>query len=266
MKLLGAIIGDFLGSPFERHNISRSDFELHGRHNRFTDDTVLTVATADALLTDRDYRAAYYRWAMRYPSAGYGPGFSRWLGRGPEAPPYWSFGNGAAMRVSPVAWALDALDPVLDEARRSAGVTHSHPDGIRGAQAIAGATFLLRKGNAISEVHAWATDQLGLDLRRDLEGWRRMPGFSASANRTVPVAFAALRAASGFEHALRLAISAGGDSDTIAAMTGSMAAAHWSLPPALATHIASRLPEPMRAVCAAFSERFIPTTRPGPRV
>ncbi len=254
--LLGAIIGDFVGAPFEKHNTSRTDFLLFSDHSRFTDDTVLTVATAEALITDSDFAGAYQRWWRRYPVLAYGPGFRRWVGRGPNAPPYWSWGNGAAMRVGPVSWAFDDLPTVLEVARRSAAVTHNHPEGIQGAQAIAGAVFMLRRGAPLSEVRALVADDLGLPLHRELAHWRQKHGFTAAANQTVPVAFAALFVASGFEEAIRLAISAGGDSDTIAAMTGALAAARWGVPDNLSKEVWPKLPPCMREVLTKFNEHF----------
>ncbi|WP_025321808.1 ADP-ribosylglycohydrolase family protein [Deferrisoma camini] len=141
--MIGAIAGDIIGASYERHNITaETDWPLFdaGARSRFTDDTVLTVATADAILTGADYGAKYREWYRRYPDRGFGPGFRRWAGSNRDEP-YGSLGNGSAMRVSPVAWASDTLETVLREARRSAEVTHNHPEGIKGAQAVAAAFY-----------------------------------------------------------------------------------------------------------------------------
>ena len=251
--LMGAIVGDFVGSRFERHNTSRTDFELLHPRCVFTDDTVLTVATAEAMATDSDYGSAYRRWALAYPGAGYGGWFRKWVGKGPGAAAYGSFGNGAAMRVSPVAWAYSTLEEVLEGAARSAKVTHDHPHGVQGAQAIAGATFAYRTGATDADVRTLVEQRLNMSLHKDIAAWRATPGFYATAPQTVPVAFAAVFEASDFEQAIRLAISTGGDSDTIAAMAGSLAEAKWSVPEALETHVWERLPQKMREVLETFS-------------
>lgn len=254
--LMGGIIGDFVGRPYEWHNTSRTDFELITEQSGFTDDTVLTIATAESLLSDRDYAATYYKWASAYPMCGYGPKFRQWVGRGPGAPPYWSFGNGAAMRVPPVAWAVDCLDEVLAEAERSAEVTHNHPEGIQGAQALAAGVFLYGQRASELAIREVVEARLKLPLRFDVAHWRALPGFSAHAIRTVPVAFAAVFEATDFEHAIRLAISAGGDSDTIGSMAGALAEARWGVPEALEARIRGVLPEGMREVLARFEEVF----------
>ena len=143
--MLGAIAGDVIGSVYEARPVKRTDFQLFPRGACFTDDTVLTVATAAALLGDGDYAAAYRRFGRAYPHAGYGGSFYQWL-FSEGAGPYGSWGNGSAMRVSPVGFALDAIEEVLAEAARSAAVTHDHPEGIKGAQATALAVFLARSG------------------------------------------------------------------------------------------------------------------------
>jgi ADP-ribosyl-[dinitrogen reductase] hydrolase len=143
--MLGAIAGDIFGAAYEGNPIKRDDFDLFDAPRNFTDDTVLTVATADALLSDGDYAAAYRRWGNRFPGRGYGGWFLNWLGD-PSLGPYNSFGNGSAMRVSPIGWVFDTLDEVLAEAERSAAVTHDHVEGIKGAQATAAAIHLARIG------------------------------------------------------------------------------------------------------------------------
>ncbi len=169
--MLGAIAGDVIGSVYEWHNVRTTDFPLFRAESTFTDDTVLTVATAEALLQGGDYAQAYRSWFRRHPDRGYGDRFRLWA-EADGAGPYGSLGNGSAMRVSPVGWAFDSLEEVLAEARRSAAVTHDHPAGIRGAQAVAGAVFLGRTGAGKREIRAFVEDSCGYDLSVPLEALR----------------------------------------------------------------------------------------------
>jgi ADP-ribosylglycohydrolase len=220
--MLGAVAGDIFGAPFERHALKKEDFDLFADHHFFTDDTVLTVATADALMGDGDYAGAYRSWGRRYPNRGYGPLFHKWLGR-PGSGPYGSFGNGSAMRVSPIGWAFDTLEEVLAEAGRSAAVTHNHPEGIKGAQATAAAVHLARIGATKDEIRAEISGRFGYDLGRFAAEIRPDYRFDATCRGSVPEALIAFLDADDFEHALRLAISLGGDADTQAAVTGGVA-------------------------------------------
>ncbi len=224
--MLGAIAGDIFGAAYEGHPLKREDFDLFDAPRFFTDDTVLTVATADALLGDGDYAAAYRRWGRRYPRRGYGGTFRLWLGGHIEGP-YNSFGNGSAMRVSPVGWAFDSLEETLAEAGRSAAVTHNHPEGIKGAQAVAAAVFLARCGATKDEIRAEITARFGYELARTVAGIRPDYSFDVTCQGSVPEALIAFLDADDFEHALRLAISLGGDADTQAAIAGSVAEAFW---------------------------------------
>lgn len=254
---VGALIGDFVGSRFERHNITTPAFQWVTPQSRLTDDSVLTLATCEALLTSLDYRAAYRSMVRRFPGVGYSPGFQAWALASDDLGTRASSGCGASIRVSPIGWALGSLDAVLEEAERSARATHDHDEAVMGAQAIAGGVFLLRQGASVGEVvdHAAA---LGLDTRRTIADWRALPGWSAETRRTVPVALAALREGDDFESVVRLAISAGGDSDSIAAMAGCMAQAHWSIPPALAMPALAALDRApsLRAILDTFWRTF----------
>ena len=183
--MLGAIVGDVIGSAYEASPIKQIDFQLFPPGARFTDDTVLTVATAEALLGDGDYAAAYRRYGRAYPNAGYGGSFYRWL-FSEGAGPYGSWGNGAAMRVSPVGFALDSVDAVLAEAARSAAVTHDHPEGIKGAQATALAVFLARAGTSKAMIKAEIQDGFGYDLNRPLDAIRPGYRFDVSCQGSVP--------------------------------------------------------------------------------
>jgi ADP-ribosylglycohydrolase len=188
--VIGAIIGDVIGSVHEHAGTKTTDFPLFVPGSRFTDDTVLTIATADALLTDGDYARAYREWGNRYLRAGYGGAFKRWL-RTPGAGPYGSFGNGSAMRVSPVAYAFSSIDEVLAEAKRSAAVTHDHPEGIKGVQATALAVYLARTGVARAEIRAEIVRRFGYDLSRTIEEIRPSYAFDVTCQGSVPEALTA---------------------------------------------------------------------------
>ena len=256
--MLGAIVGDILGSPFEHANIKSTTFRLFDRGAQCTDDSVLTVATADVLLNNLDYATAYQDYFHRFPRAGYGGQFVVWANRR-ESRPYNSWGNGSAMRVSPVGWARDTLADVLEEAERSAAVTHDHPDGIRGAQAAAACVFLARTGSTRDQIRAFVTDGCGYPLDRTIDQIRPVYTFDASCNGTVPVAVQAFLESTDFEHAIRLAVSVGGDSDTIAAITGAIAHAFYRqipkhlLDPAMEIYLSPDLADITRAFCTRFN-------------
>ena len=230
---IGAITGDFVGSRFERHNITLPEFAWHTAECRLTDDSVLTGATCRALLGECDYRTAYRDAVRMYGSVGFGPGFQLWaLGPDTLGTPQ-STGCGASIRVSPIGWAFDDMPTVLEHAERSARSTHDTDTAVLGAQAVAGCILLLRNGFHPRHAVGFA-EWLGLCCERDIASWRTQPGWSSDTLRTVPVAFAALREGGDFESTVRLAVSAGGDSDSIAAMAGSLAEACWGVPRALA--------------------------------
>jgi ADP-ribosylglycohydrolase len=226
IAMLGAIAGDIIGSRFEWHNIKRKQFELLQEDCHFTDDTVLTVAQADSLLSGVPFRDKLKEYFLLYPLAGYGGRFRMWAS-GPELEPYGSFGNGSAMRVSPVGWFFDDLDRVLAEARRSAAVTHNHPEGIKGAQATAAAIFLARRGEDKSAIQAFIEARFGYDFSRNLDEIRPGYRFDVSCQGSVPQALQAFFEAADYEDAIRNAISIGGDSDTIACITGGIAEAFY---------------------------------------
>jgi ADP-ribosylglycohydrolase len=256
--MLGAIVGDILGSPFEADNFKSTDFRLFDRDARCTDDSVLTVATADVLLNNLDYATAYQDYFHRFPRAGYGGQFAVWANRR-ETRPYNSWGNGSAMRVSPVGWARDTLDDVLDEAQRSAAVTHDHPDGIRGAQAVAACVFLARTGATREQIRAFVADGCAYPLDQTIDQLRPTYEFDPSCTGTVPVAVQAFLESTDFEHAVRLAVSVGGDSDTIAAITGAIAHAFYRqipkhlLDPTMEIYLPPDLAELTRLFCTRFN-------------
>ncbi len=252
----GAIAGDIFGAAFEGHPLKKEDFDLFGEARYFTDDTILTVATADALMGDGDYAAAYREWGRRYPGRGYGGMFRLWLGD-PSRGPYNSFGNGSAMRVSPIGWAFDTLDEVLAEAERSAAVTHNHPEGIKGAQATAAAVHLARIGATKDEIRAEISGRFGYDLDRTIAAIRPDYRFDVTCQGSVPEALIAFLEADDFEHAIRLAISLGGDADTQAAIAGGVAEAFFGgVPERIETEIDTVVDRPLLRVV----ERFIQVT------
>ena len=188
--LLGAIAGDMIGSPYEsrRWRIKTTEFPLFQRFSRFTDDTVLTVATMDCLLHGgKDYAAFYKKYARKYPDAGFGKQFKGWM-YADNSLPYNSWGNGSAMRVSPVGWAFGTLDETLAAARASAEVTHNHPEGIRGAEAVAACIFLARNGKTKDEIREYVENTFGYDLRRTCREIRPTYRFDSSCQGSVPEA------------------------------------------------------------------------------
>lgn len=239
--MLGAIAGDIIGSVFEGAPIKHRHFPLFVPSSRFTDDTVLTVAVAQALLTDGDYARAIKTFGRRYPDAGYGGLFVRWL-FSEQSGGYHSWGNGAAMRVSPVGFALSTESEVLAEARRQAMVTHDHPEGIRGAQAVALAIFLARRGLPAPQLRQELEQRFGYTLSRTLAEIRPHYAFDVSARGSVPEALCAFLESRSYEDAVRGAVSLGGDSDTQACMAGAIAEAAYGLPPDIATRTRRRLP------------------------
>lgn len=224
--LFGAIAGDIVGSAFEHCAQKTVDFPLFPLGSQFTDDTVLTVAVAEALLTDRDYAKAIRRWAQRYPHAGYGGAFRKWM-VDPGAGPYNSFGNGSAMRVSAVGWAFDSAEEVLAEAERTAIPTHTHPEGVKGAQAVALAVLRARTGASKEAIRGEISGRFGYDLSRTVEDIRPHYRFDSSCQGSVPEAITAFLDSSDWEHAVRLAVSLGGDADTLAAIAGGIAEAYY---------------------------------------
>ena len=254
--MLGTIAGDVIGSPYEVDRIKHTSFPLFSTWSRFTDDTVLTVATAHALLTGQPYADAYHEFGNRYPGAGYGGAFRQWLSR-PDRRPYNSFGNGSAMRVGPVGLAMRTTDEVLAEAVRSAAATHDHTEGIRGAQAVALATFLARTGHSKDIIRQEIEAQLGYDLSRSLGEIRLVYEYDVTCQGSVPEAFTAFLESDSVESAIRLAISLGGDADTQAAIAGGIAEAFYgTVPDDISSEVIARLPDEFREVMAAFNERF----------
>ena len=257
--MLGAVLGDICGSVYEFANHKTEhpdDVLLVSPDCTFTDDTVLTIAVADACLHGGSYATALHAWGRRYPDSGYGAGFLAWLAS--DTPkPYNSWGNGSAMRASPVAWAFSNLEDVLREAASSANVTHNHPEGVRGAQATAAAVFLARTGTSKDDIARYVETRFQYDLHRSVAAIRPTYTFQISCQRTVPESLIVFLESRDFEHALQLAISLGGDTDTIACIVGGIAEAYYKeIPQYLVDFAVKRLPAPMRQVMDAFRATY----------
>ena len=224
--MLGAIAGDVLGSIHEFHPIKTKDFELLNSECIFTDDTVMTVAVADSLMNKIPYVESLQMWGNTYPTAGYGGWFSKWLSS--DFPkPYNSFGNGSAMRCSSVGWLFDDEDSVLEEAKKSAEITHNHPEGIKGAQAVALGVMLGRQGSTKLEIQEKLEDIFEYDLSQKLEQIKLNYSFDVSCQGSVPQAITAFLESEDFEDAIKNAISLGGDADTQACIAGALAEAFY---------------------------------------
>ena len=274
------MIGDIVGSKYEFNNTFDYDFEMLGEGCDFTDDTICTVAIADAILNGRSYQESLLDWSRRYPSpkGAYGGRFAGWI-RSLDPQPYNSFGNGSAMRVSPVAWLFDDLSQVLEEAEKTALPTHNHPEGIKGAKAVAHAIWHFRKSrfseeskdseneetkglkneNAKASKDENETIQGFMSIARSYYedfGTRVYPKgkFDETCMDAVPLSFYLLSQASSFEDAIRLAISHGGDSDTIGAIVGSIAEARFGIPQEMKEKALSYLPDDMKDIWKQFAE------------
>ena len=279
--MLGAMIGDIAGSKYEFNNTFDYDFEMFGEGCDFTDDTICTVAVADAILNGRSYQESLLDWCRRYPSpkGAYGGRFAGWI-HSLDPQPYNSFGNGSAMRVSPVAWLFDDLSQVLEEAEKTALPTHNHPEGIKGAKAVAHAIWYFRKSKFSEESKDSENEETkGLknenakaskDENETIQGFmsiarsyyedfdtRDYPKgkFDETCMDAVPLSFYLLSQASSFEDAIRLAISHGGDSDTIGAIVGSIAEARFGIPQEMKEKALNYLPDDMKDIWKQFAEK-----------
>ena len=278
--MLGAMIGDIAGSKYEFNNTFDYDFEMFGEGCDFTDDTICTVAIADAILNGRSYQESLLDWCRRYPSpkGAYGGRFAGWI-RSLDPQPYNSFGNGSAMRVSPVAWLFDDLSQVLEEAEKTALPTHNHPEGIKGAKAVAHAIWHFRKSRFSEESKDSENEETkGLknenakaskDENETIQGFMSIARsyyedfdtrvypkgkFDETCMDAVPLSFYLLSQASSFEDAIRLAISHDGDSDTIGAIVGSIAEARFGIPQEMKEKALSYLPDDMKDIWKQFAE------------
>ena len=264
--MYGAILGDIIGSPYEFDRGHKTkDFPLFVDESEFTDDTVMTIAVADAFMslpdgfTDEQAHEELIRkmqyYGRKYWKAGYGQRFFKWLISKDHAP-YNSYGNGSAMRVSSVAWLFDSLDDVRRCARLSAEVTHNHPEGIKGAEATASAIYLARTGNSKDEIKVYIMDQFGYDLSRTCDEIRPNYRHVESCQETVPEAITAFFEGVSFEDTIRTAVSLGGDCDTLAAIAGSVAEGLYGISNAMKRECHKRLPGDLAEVLDAFSGRI----------
>ncbi|WP_285269203.1 ADP-ribosylglycohydrolase family protein [Kaistella rhinocerotis] len=252
--IVGAIAGDIIGSRFEFNNYKSKNFKLFSDKCTFTDDTVLTIAVADALMNQRDMAETVKAYGRKYPNRGYGGMFSNWLAS-PSLDPYNSFGNGSAMRASAAGLYGKSLQEAMLCARRSAKITHSHPEGIKGAEAVAAAIYLARVGKTKSQIQDHITLLFGYDLNFTCDGIRETYSFDETCQGTVPQAIVAFLDSSTYEDAIRNAVSIGGDSDTIATITGGIAAAFYrSVPAEIRSFALTKLTPELRRTVHDFEE------------
>jgi len=254
--MLGAIAGDIIGSPYEGRPIKTTDFPLFGKGCSITDDSVLTIATAEALIGNKEFSHHYKRYAKRYPDAGYGGMFIRWAAS-EKSSPYNSYGNGSAMRVSPVGWFAQSAEEALELAHQSASVTHNHPEGIKGAQAVALSIWLAREKASASDISRSITERFGYDLSQPITQIRDTYGFDVTCQGCVPQAIRCAIEATSYEEAVRLAVSLGGDADTQACIAGSIAEARFGLPAKLAKTAKTYLDAPLLSVATSFNKRYV---------
>ena len=263
--MYGAITGDMIGAPYEFDRSPKvKEFPLFSSESDFTDDSVMTVAVAEALLDtigkdDETVKAALVdsmqKWGHRYPYAGYGGMFAQWLlTKNPE--PYGSYGNGAAMRVSSAGWLYDTLEETRHAARLTAEVSHNHQEGIKGAEATASAIFLARNGKGKDEIKAYIIREFGYDLSRTCDEIRPTYFHVETCQKTVPEAITAFLEGTDYEDVIRTAVSLGGDCDTLTCIAGGMAEAFYGMPDFIKAECRKRLPDDMRAVCERFEQKL----------
>lgn len=254
--MTGAIAGDIIGSVYEFDNIKTTDFPLFTNESDYTDDTIMTVAVADWLLNGGDLAKVMQRYGREYPypTGGYGGRFSGWL-REKDPQPYNSWGNGSAMRVSAVGWMFDSLEKTLEVAKETAVVTHNHPEGIKGAQATAAAIYLARTGKSKQDIKQYIETTFSYDLGRTCDEIRPFYRFNESCQGTVPEAIIAFLDSSDFENAIRLAVSLGGDSDTLACITGGIAEAFYGIPEDIEKQVYDKLPGTFQKVIKEFKNK-----------
>lgn len=254
--LLGAISGDVIGSVYEYQQSKTLIFPLFSARSRLTDDSVLTVAVADAILNGGNYAEKILAYGRRYPDSDYGGSFIKWLNA--ENPqPYHSYGNGSAMRVSPVGWAFNSINEVLREAEKSAAVTHNHPEGIKGAQAVALAIFLSRTRVDKKEIKLELESRFGYNLSRKLDDIRPVYQWDVTCQGSVPESIISFMESHNFESAVRNAISLGGDADTMAAIAGSIAEAYYDrVPEDIKRKVLKLIPAELRGVIDQFNQIY----------
>lgn len=254
--IIGAVIGDVIGSVFEWNNIKTTDFHLFNPKCDFTDDTVLTIAVADCILNKKDFAKTIWEYGRKYRGRGYGGSFKNWL-QEDNLKPYGSFGNGSAMRASAVGFAFNDIETVMKVAKQSAEVTHNHPEGIKGAQATATAIFLSRQGKSKQEIKDYIIQTFEYNLDFTLDKIRPTYNFDVTCQGSVPQAIVAFLESSDFENAIRLSISIGGDSDTIACITGGIASAFYKqIPTEIMDFVVDKLPNEYIEIMNKFDEHY----------
>lgn len=242
LPILGSCIGDIVGSIFEWNNYKNTNFDICNSRCFMTDDTVMTIAVADALYNNKDLTGTLRLYGNRFPDSGYGGGFRRWL-KDPTPKPYNSYGNGSAMRVSAAGVLGDTLSEVLKLARQSAEITHNHPEGIKGAEATAAAIYLARTGSSKEEIKEFVVTNYHYHLDTTCDEIRPVYQFNETCQGTVPPAIVAFMESTDFESAIRLAVSLGGDTDTLTCITGGIAAAFYNeIPDEIAQFSISKMP------------------------
>ena len=254
--MIGAIAGDMLGAPYEGHPTKRMNFTLFPPTGSYTDDTVLTLAVARSILEEEDVSTCLARFALKYPSLSYGGSFRVWANSW-DRRPYNSWGNGSAMRVSPVGFAYASVDNVLAHAKRTAEVTHNHPEGIKGAQATALAIFLARQGGDRDTIRREISSRFDYDLGRTVDEIKPSYGFDVSCMGSVPESIIAFLDSTDYESTIRNAISLGGDADTMACIAGGIAQAFYkAVPSEIVAFVRRKLPRGLLDILDRFNERF----------
>jgi ADP-ribosylglycohydrolase len=255
--MLGAIAGDIIGSIYEKNNIKTKNFKLFSENSHFTDDTVLTIAVADAILNEKDFIDTLKEYTLKYPDKGYGENFKIWATSSVRKP-YNSWGNGSAMRTSPIPWSSSTLEETLKLSKDIASLTHNHPEGIKGAQAISSAIFLARKNASKEEIKEYIEHTFGYDLNRKSDDIRKTYKFEVSCQKSVPESIISFLESSDFEDSIRIAVSLGGDSDTLAAMTGSISEAYYKgVPGEIADKSMKLLPSELKNIVLDFQKKYI---------
>ena len=254
--MLGVIAGDIIGSWYEFHATKEKEFELFHPKSKFTDDTTLSMAIAKSILDDEPYLDNVVDFGLRYFDVGYGGSFKKWL-KGDEHLPYNSWGNGSAMRVSPIAFAFDTEEKVLEEARKSAEITHNHPEGIKGAEATALAIFMARKGASKEEIRERITTEFEYDLSRTVDEIRPTYKFEVSCQKSVPESIICFLDSNSFEDCIRNCVSLGGDADTMAAIAGGIAEAYYGVPKEIEEKINEYLSDEFVEILQRFKNEFL---------
>ena len=265
--MYGAIIGDIVGSRFEFDQGDKSrEFEFFTRENDFTDDTVMSIAVAEALLDagkDADEKTvkdnlikSMKKWGKKYPHAGYGARFIHWV-LSDDPKPYGSYGNGSGMRVSPAGWLYDSIERTREVARWTAEVTHNHPEGVKGAESVAAAMFMARTRASKEEIKAYLEKEFGYDLSRTLDEIRPTYQHVEDCMRTMPEAFTCFLEANSYEECIRNVMYIGGDTDTLGAIAGAVAEAMWGVPESFVKQAKLYLPEEIIKVVDRFLMEII---------